>query len=166
VAIQTRDPGWAAGEIPRARSDHPERPAVLAVNVRFFALKAHFLRPLFDHNRDSVELTNERTGKPVATVLETAFDSATRNRGLLGRDSLASGHALIIAPTNMVHTFFMRFPIDILIVAKDGSVLKARRNVPSRRVVGALRGFAVIEMAAFELDRSETVVGDRLAVRA
>ena len=45
-------------------------------------------------------------------------------------------------------------------------VLKARRNVPARRLVGTLRGFAVIEMAAQELDRSETVVGDRLMVKS
>jgi uncharacterized protein len=114
---------------------------------------------------EHLELINERTGRVVATVLETAFESSARNRGLLGRDSLAAGHALIIAPTNMVHTFFMRFPIDILIVARDGLVVKARRNVPARRIVGALRGFAVIEMAARELDRSETSRGDRLALR-
>ena len=66
----------------------------------------------------------------------------------------------------MVHTFFMRFPIDILFATRDGRVLKARRNVPARRLVGTLRGFAVIEMAAQELDRSETVVGDRLMVKS
>jgi uncharacterized membrane protein (UPF0127 family) len=112
------------------------------------------------------ELFNERTGKTVATTLEAAFESASRKRGLLGRDSLPPGHALIIAPSNMVHTFFMRFPIDILVVARDGRVVKARRNVPARRLVGALRGFAVVEMAAHELDRSETAAGDRLAVRS
>lgn len=100
----------------------------------------------------------------VATTLEGAFDSATRKRGLLGRDSLPPGHALIIAPSNMVHTFFMRFPIDVLIVRRDGTVAKARPNVPARRIVGALRGFAVIEMAANELARSGTVAGDRLSV--
>jgi hypothetical protein len=65
----------------------------------------------------------------------------------------------------MVHTFFMRFPIDIIIAGRDGRVLKARRSVPARRIVGALRGFAVIEMAAHELDKSQTVRGDRLVVQ-
>lgn len=64
----------------------------------------------------------------------------------------------------MVHTFFMRFPIDVLVVSRGGRVLKARRNVPAWRLVGALRGFAVIELAAHELARSETVAGDQLAV--
>jgi len=102
----------------------------------------------------------------VAASLEPAFDSASRKRGLLGRDALPPGHALIIAPSNMVHTFFMRFPIDVVIAARDGTVLKVRVNVPARRLVGALRGFAVIEMAANEVPASGTSAGDRLVVRA
>jgi uncharacterized membrane protein (UPF0127 family) len=127
-------------------------------------VKAHFLGPLLKSSGDRLRLVNERTGLAVATTLEGAFDSASRKRGLLGRDSLPPGHALIIAPSNLVHTFFMRFPIDVLVVARDGRVLKARSEVPSRRLVGALRGFAVIEMAARELERSGTRAGDRLTV--
>ena len=127
-------------------------------------MKAHFLRPLLKAEGGPFRLVNQRTGLPVATTLEPAFDSATRKRGLLGRDSLAPGHALIIAPSNMVHTFFMRFPIDILFATRDGRVVKASPNVPARRIVGTLRGFAVIELAAGELARSQTVAGDRIAV--
>jgi uncharacterized membrane protein (UPF0127 family) len=100
----------------------------------------------------------------VATVLETAFESAARNRGLLGRAGLPDGHALILAPSSVVHTFFMRFPIDVLFVARDGRVLAARRAVPARRIVGSLRAFAVIELAAGALARSETAAGDRLSI--
>jgi uncharacterized membrane protein (UPF0127 family) len=99
---------------------------------------------------------------PVATVLEAAFDSTSRKRGLLGRDRLAPGHALIIAPSNMVHTFFMRFPIDIVFAARDGRVLKVRSDVPARRIVGAFRAFAVIEMGAGQVAASGTRAGDRL----
>jgi uncharacterized protein len=109
-------------------------------------------------------LRNMRTGLPVATNLEAAFDSASRNRGLLGRNGLGPGHALIIAPTNMVHTFFMRFPIDILFVSRDGTVVKASCSVPAWRIVGALRGFAVIELHANSLTESQTQRGDRLAL--
>lgn len=129
------------------------------------ALKPHFLRPLLlKDGAGPRRLLNERTGLVVATTLEAAFDSASRKRGLLGRDGLAPGHALIIAPSNMVHTFFMRFPIDILLAASDGRILKARPDVPGRRIVGALRAFAVIEMAAGQLEASGTRAGDRLVV--
>ena len=105
-------------------------------------------------------LRNQRTGRVVAATLEPAFDSASRKRGLLGRDGLPPGHALVIAPSNMVHTFFMRFPIDILIVTRRGAVVKAAPAVPARRLVGAWRGFAVVELAAGALAQSETRAGD------
>jgi uncharacterized membrane protein (UPF0127 family) len=100
----------------------------------------------------------------VATVLELAADSSSRNRGLLGRDSLAPEHALILAPANVVHTFFMRFPIDILFVARDGRVLKVRHSVAARRVAGSLRAFAVIELAAGRVQACATARGDRLSI--
>jgi uncharacterized protein len=107
-------------------------------------------------------LRNQRSGLVVAATLEPAFDSASRKRGLLGRDGLPESHALIIAPSNMVHTFFMRFPIDILFVSRAGVVLKAAADVPGRRIVGAWRGFAVVEMRAGSLAGSGTRAGDTL----
>lgn len=100
----------------------------------------------------------------MATHIETAFSSADRKRGLLGRDGLPPGQALVIAPTNLVHTFAMRFPIDILFAARDGRVLKVSEAVPPRRIAGALRAFAVVELAAGELARSGTRAGDLLEV--
>jgi uncharacterized protein len=64
----------------------------------------------------------------------------------------------------MVHTFFMRFPIDILFVSRDGTVLKTSPNVPAWRIAGALKGFAVIELRSGALSESQTQRGDRLAL--
>jgi uncharacterized membrane protein (UPF0127 family) len=97
-------------------------------------------------------------------VLELAADSASRNRGLLGRDSLPPENALILAPANFVHTFFMRFPIDILFVSRDGRVLKVKRALPARRITGSVGAFAVIELAAGRVDQSQTLVGDHLSI--
>jgi uncharacterized membrane protein (UPF0127 family) len=127
--------------------------------------KPTFLAPL-SNGAAGLALYNVRAGRVVASSLETAFDSDTRNKGLLGRDGLPPGHALIIAPTNLVHTFFMRFALDLLFVRRDGTVVKAKSSVPAWRIAGALRGYAVIEMAAGELSRSGTETGDRLEVRS
>ncbi len=102
----------------------------------------------------------------VASVLELASESASRNRGLLGRASLSHDHAFILAPANVVHTFFMQFPIDLLFVSRHGEVLKVRAAVPAWRIAGRLRAFAVVELAAHALERSGTRVGDRLTVVA
>ena len=125
--------------------------------------RPHFLQPLLRRARPGT-LKNLRTGLLVATQVETAFTSADRKRGLLGRDGLAPGQALVIAPTNLVHTFAMRFPIDIVFANREGRVLKVSRAVPPRRIAGSLRGFAVLELAAGEAGRSETQVGDIIQV--
>ena len=123
-----------------------------------------FLDPILRSDPSSFTLTNTRSNRVLATTLLTAFDSASRRRGLLKQDSLAEGSALIIAPSNAIHTFFMRFAIDVAFVSKDGRVLKVRPNVPPWRMAGALRGFAVIEMPVGALARADTQSGDALRI--
>jgi hypothetical protein len=127
-------------------------------------LKAHFLGPLLRRNAGPLSLRNERTGLVVARTLEPALDSASRKQGLLGREGLPESHALLIAPCSAVHTFFMRFPIDILIISRAGMILKAAAAVPPRRLVGAWRGFAVLEMRAGSLSASGSTPGDVLSL--
>jgi len=124
-----------------------------------------FLSPLLRNDPTPHVLENARSGAIVADNLLTAFDSASRRQGLLGRDSLPEGNALIIAPSNAVHTFFMRFPIDIAFVRRDGRVIKVRSAVGPRRLAAAIRGFAVVELPAGALARSRTEPGDMLICR-
>ena len=123
-----------------------------------------FLSPLLRSASSPHALTNTRHGRIVARTLLTAFDSKSRKKGLLGRDSLPEGTALIIAPCQGIHTFSMRFAIDVAFVAKDGRVLKVRQAVPPRRIAVALRAFAVIELPAGALGASDTRPGDRLQI--
>jgi uncharacterized protein len=111
------------------------------------------------------ELVSASSGRVVVPDLAVAVESATRKKGLLGRKGLADGSGLVIAPTNAVHTFFMQFPIDILFVTKVGEVVKVRQAVPAWRMAAALRGYAVIELAAGGAARAGLQVGDRVAVR-
>lgn len=126
--------------------------------------RSHFLQPLLRRGAGPHVVRNRRSGRLVASDLEIALTSAQRRRGLLGREGLSPGQALVIAPTNLVHTFAMRFAIDIVFVARSGEVVKVQSRVPRRRVVGAWRAFAVIEMAAGEAARSDTRPGDPLEV--
>ena len=71
---------------------------------------------------------------------------------------------MLIAPTNAIHTFFMRFPIDVAFVARDGRVVKIRAAMPAWRISAAWGAHAVVEMAAGELARSGTVTGDSLVL--
>ncbi len=124
-----------------------------------------FLSPLLRAGSIGHVLENVRTQRVIADQLLTAFDSSSRRQGLLGRDALPDGSALVIAPSNAVHTFFMRFAIDIVFVRRDGVVVKVRSAVQPRRVAAAFRAFAVIELPAGSLARSNTIAGDRLICR-
>lgn len=71
---------------------------------------------------------------------------------------------MIIAPTNAIHTFFMKFPIDVIFAAKDGTIVKVRPALGPWGIAVALRGHAVIEMMAGTLNVAEIRKGDRVLV--
>ena len=123
-----------------------------------------FLDPLRQSGAPSFVLTNTRNDRIVADTLLRAFDSASRRQGLLKRDFLPEGSALVIAPTNAIHTFFMRFAIDVAFVSREGRVVKVRRAMPPWRMAAAWRAFAVVELASGGLDRAGVQPGDMLRV--
>jgi uncharacterized protein len=125
-------------------------------------MNKHFLEPLLESSTAGYELLDERTGEVVAGEIELAVDSASRKRGLLGRSGLAAGSVLIIAPCNAIHTFFMRFAIDLVFVDRQGVVLKTYRGVRPWRIRLALGAFATLEMAKGAVDRTKVLRGDRL----
>jgi uncharacterized membrane protein (UPF0127 family) len=126
--------------------------------------RPHFLQPLLKRSASGLALKVEGRDAPVATTVESAFDSATRKRGLLGRDALSPEIAFVIAPCSGVHTFGMRFPIDLIYAARDGRVTKVRHAMPAGRISVGLGAFAVIEMAAGSVERTGVTVGDKLVL--
>jgi uncharacterized membrane protein (UPF0127 family) len=125
-----------------------------------------FLSPLVRPDGPSLALTNTRHDRIVARTLLTAFDSKSRRTGLLKHDSMPEGSALIIAPSQAIHTFSMRFSIDVAFVSKNGVVLKVRSAVPPRRIAVSWRAFAVIELPAGALEASDTKTGDTLKLES
>ena len=85
-----------------------------------------------------------------------------RMRGLLGRRGLESGEGLLLKPAGSVHTFFMRFPIDVVFLSREGDVLKVARALPAWRLAGARRAKAALELGADEAERHGISVGTRL----
>jgi hypothetical protein len=120
-----------------------------------------FLAPLLDQP-GSCRLRDSRSGVILADRIELAADSSSRRRGLLGRDRLDTGHALVIVPCGAVHTFFMRFPIDVLFVRRDGRVVKCAHDVRPWRLAGTFTAQLVIELPAGILRQSNTGPGDHL----
>jgi uncharacterized protein len=88
-----------------------------------------------------------------------------RGRGLGGLDALPADRALRLR-CRSVHTFTMRFALDLIWLDGDGGVLRVDRAVPPRRHRGCARARAVIETRAGSADRFLTGgVGGYTAVR-
>jgi uncharacterized membrane protein (UPF0127 family) len=87
-----------------------------------------------------------------------------RMRGLLGRRGLESGEGLLLRPAASVHTFFMRFAIDVVFLSRDGEVLKVADRVPPWRTAAAKGAKAVVELPAGEAGRRGIRVGTAIAI--
>ena len=93
----------------------------------------------------SIILTGPDGVRFEADVPETRRERA---RGLLGRQRLAPGRAMLIPNARSVHTIGMRFPIDAAFLDRDLVVLTVKRLVPGRVAVPRLRARHVLECAA------------------
>ena len=107
-------------------------------------------------------LRNASSSRVVADTVELAITRATRRRGLLGRDGLPSGHALLIAPCSSIHTWFMRFPIDVIFVRRDGLVLKTRAAIPAWKMAFGWAAYATVEVPSGAVALNSVKPGDRL----
>jgi uncharacterized protein len=92
-----------------------------------------------------------------------ANTSEKRKTGLLKHTSLPEGEGLWIAPCEGVHTFFMKFAIDVLYLNKKREVIKLRPNMVASRLSLCLRAHSVLELPAGMIARTGTQVGDQLS---
>jgi uncharacterized protein len=86
----------------------------------------------------------------------------SRMRGLLGRKEFVSDDGLLITPCSSIHTWFMRFPIDIVYLESDLTVVGVRENVKPWRMTGWRGSRAVLELPAGSCERKGVRPGDRL----
>jgi uncharacterized membrane protein (UPF0127 family) len=98
--------------------------------------------------------------EPRGSRLEVEIPQTRRERmrGLLGRESMAPGRALMLERTRSVHTVGMRFPLAVALLDRDLRVLQIRRVPPNRLVLPRRRTRHVLELGADE----DLRVGDRL----
>ena len=78
-------------------------------------------------------------------IPESAFG---RMRGLLGRDGLGPGGGMLIDRAGSVHMFFMRFPIDVVFLNRDRTVVGVKHRLAPWRIAGARRAVASLELPA------------------
>jgi len=111
-----------------------------------------------------MKVTNPARGTVLATHLETASTGERRRKGLLGRTGLAHGEGLWIVPCESVHTFFMRFALDLVYLDRRQRVRKLRSAVGPWRVSACLSAHSVLELPAGTIHATQTQRGDTLEI--
>jgi uncharacterized membrane protein (UPF0127 family) len=108
-----------------------------------------------------MKATDRTSGKVLAPNLAVADTFFTRLKGLLGKQELPHGEGLWIKPCNSVHTFGMKFPIDIIFLDKNYRIIGLANGLnPNRASKVLLEASSVIELPAGTLVASKTVVGN------
>ena len=111
-----------------------------------------------------VEVRNETRGTVLGRAIDVANTSATRRVGLLKHRGLEPDHGLWIVPCESVHTFFMKFAIDLVYVDRRRKVRKVRHAVRPWRMSGCLFAHSVLELPAGSVAGTGTQPGDQLLV--
>jgi uncharacterized membrane protein (UPF0127 family) len=112
----------------------------------------------FVENR--MHVVNLTRGTVLADSIEVADRGNKRRTGLLGRDRLEAGGGLWIAPCEAVHTFFMRFAIDLVYLDRKRRVRKVKHAVGPWRISACLTAHSVLELPAGTALESQTRAGD------
>jgi uncharacterized protein len=112
-----------------------------------------------------VSVRNVSRSSIVARRAEVAASPLSRFLGLMGRREWAASDGLLIRPCNSIHTAFMRVPIDVVFVGRDGIV---RDLVPARPPwrLGpvAWRAAWVLELPTGAIAASQTRLDDLLVL--
>jgi uncharacterized protein len=83
----------------------------------------------------------------VAEKVKIANTAIDRMIGLMFSSDLSGFDGLLISPTNSIHTFFMRYELDIIFLNKENKVVKIIRNMkPWRMTRMYFKAVKVLEM--------------------
>jgi len=107
---------------------------------------------------------NQTRNTVLADAAEVADTSEKRRTGLLKHDRLDPGQGLWIVPCESVHSFFMKFAIDLVYLDRNKKVRKVRHRMAPWRVSACLSAHSILELPAGAVAASGTQAGDQLEV--
>jgi uncharacterized membrane protein (UPF0127 family) len=110
----------------------------------------------------TLKILNRARNTVLATQADIADTSRKRRVGLLKHTSLPPGQGLWIAPCEGIHTFGMKFAIDVLFLDRKKKVLKARREMKAARLSLCLWAESVLELPPGTIKETGTQAGDVL----
>ncbi|MFA4015746.1 MAG: hypothetical protein RUDDFDWM_000839 [Candidatus Fervidibacterota bacterium] len=109
---------------------------------------------------------NKSKGTTLAHACLIATSTLERMKGLLGTKSLAEGFGMLLIPCRGIHTFFMRYAIDVVFIDAQMRVVNLVQSLQPWRLCAPLKTNAsmVLELPAGKIAQTLTAVGDELEV--
>jgi uncharacterized membrane protein (UPF0127 family) len=108
------------------------------------------------------QVRNLTRGTSLGDSISAAQTSATRRTGLLKHAKLDEGEGLWIVPCESIHTFFMKFTIDVLYLDRKRRVRKAVPAIRPWRMSMSLLAHSVLELPEGTIEKTGTQKGDQL----
>jgi uncharacterized membrane protein (UPF0127 family)/CheY-like chemotaxis protein len=102
-------------------------------------------------------------GRIICESCKVADSTLRRMRGLLGRSGLRDEEGIVLRPAFSIHTGFMRFPIDVVFLDPDQTVVHIERELRPWKTATFRGAREVVELRAGHCERTGLEVGDRVA---
>ncbi len=107
-------------------------------------------------------LFNKSKNCLIASKARIADSFLLRLKGLMFRKSIDKEEALIFYQTPSIHTFFMRFPIEVVFLNQKMQVVEIHEELRPRRVVFSTTASIVVELPARKTSNQTLEIGDIL----
>lgn len=115
---------------------------------------------------ENVIVTNLDNGYNLAFAGVWAATFFKRLRGLLGKQGIQPGEALVLYPCRSVHCIGMRFVIDVIFLNRSGQVIHLIERMTPGSVSPVIKeAKCVVELPAGQISRSKTLVGHTLRIK-
>jgi len=115
--------------------------------------------------RITYNLFNKSKNCLIASKALVADNLFLRLKGLMFRDSMEREEALIFYHTPSIHTFFMRFPIEVIFLDKKMQVKEIYQELGPRKIIFSASSSIVIELSAFKTSNQTLEIGDILELK-
>jgi uncharacterized protein len=101
----------------------------------------------------------------IAEEIELADSFIRRFLGLMFRKSMPQNHGLLLSPCNAIHTFSMKFAIDALFLAQDGTILYIEHAMKPNKAGKAVKNaVSVLELNPGTAEKFGLQIGDVLTI--
>jgi uncharacterized membrane protein (UPF0127 family) len=110
-----------------------------------------------------MKLIIQESGQQVGHRIAEAYSFLRRLRGLMLTSSLSEGSGLHIRPCRSIHSFFMRYPIDVLYLDKENYIVGIQHRLTPGKLGAVFRGTrSVVELPAGTLEGESVQLGQKV----